>query len=94
MKRFANGNEPAVLVPVILKPIKIQVALVAVPVQIRDVAVTVRVLPDIIQCAEYHLCHHPLNTLRIVSNSASIIYALIFYTKYLHFKKRLKMTLM
>jgi hypothetical protein len=46
MKRVANGSESVDLVPVILEPIEVQVALTAVSVQIRDIAVAVRVLPD------------------------------------------------
>jgi len=42
MKRFADTGETAITIPVIVKPIQIQVALISVPVQIRHMAVTVK----------------------------------------------------
>ena len=51
-------------VPVILDLVEVQIALVAVPVEIRDIAVAVPVLPDgeMLLCASYHLDHRLLNT--------------------------------
>jgi len=46
MKILADGQEPAVIVPVVVVPVEVQVALVAVPVQVGHVAVAVRVHPD------------------------------------------------
>ena len=46
MKRVSDGREPVDLVPVILVPVHVQVALRTVPVEVRNVAVAVPVLPD------------------------------------------------
>ena len=43
----ADGGETAVLVPVILEVIQVQVALGTIPVQVWNVAVAVRIPPDI-----------------------------------------------
>jgi hypothetical protein len=42
-KRFARGEEPAVLVPVVHVVVQVEVPLVAVPVQVGEVAVAVAV---------------------------------------------------
>lgn len=46
MKRIADSTETANLVPVVLDPVQVQVAVRTVPVEIRDAAVTIQVLPD------------------------------------------------
>ncbi len=46
MKQIANRSKAIVLVPLVLEPIEVQVALGAIPVEVRDVPVAVRVLPD------------------------------------------------
>lgn len=46
MKRVSDGREPIDLVPVVLDPVQVQVALRAVPVEVRNVAVAVPVLPN------------------------------------------------
>lgn len=46
MKRFAHSREPTVVVPPVVNPVQVQVALRTVPVEVRAVAVAVRVLPD------------------------------------------------
>ena len=43
MKRFARGEEPAVLVPVVHVVVQVEVALRIVPVQVGEVAVVVAV---------------------------------------------------
>ena len=70
MKRVSGTNEPIVGVPVVLEPVEVQLPPLAVPVEIGHVEVAVAVAP---KCAEYRLCHHPLNTLGIVSYSESEI---------------------
>lgn len=45
MKRLSDGYEPIVRVPVIVEPVEVQVALVVVLVQDRNVEVAVRVTP-------------------------------------------------
>ena len=67
IKLLAGTQEPIVRVPVVLEPVEVQVPPLAVPVQVRDVAVAVRVLPD--QCARYRPRHRPLNILRVESDS-------------------------
>ena len=46
MKRVSDGRESVDLVPVVLDPVQIQIALRAVPVEVRNIAVAVPVLPD------------------------------------------------
>lgn len=46
MKIVANDSEPPVLIPVVLNPVEVQLTLRIVAVEVRDVAVTVRILPD------------------------------------------------
>lgn len=43
MKRVARGEEPAVLVPVVIVPVQIEVALRVVPVQVGEVTVAIAV---------------------------------------------------
>ena len=43
MKRFADGEEPVVVVPVVVDPVQVEVPAIAIVPQIRDVAVTVHV---------------------------------------------------
>ena len=70
MKRVAGTHETAVVVEVIVEPVEVQVPALAVPVQVGHVPVAVAVTP---LCTEYYPRHHPLNILRIVSNSGSKI---------------------
>jgi len=46
MKRVSDGREPVDLVPVVLDPVQVQVALRAVPVEVRNVAAAEPVMPD------------------------------------------------
>lgn len=46
IKRVADGRETPAVIPVILEPIEIGVALRIVPVETNRVAVAIRVLPD------------------------------------------------
>ena len=43
MKRVAHGEEPVVVVPVVVDPVQVEVPAVVIVPQIRDVAVTVHV---------------------------------------------------
>ena len=45
MKRVSNCEEPIVVIPPVLKPVEVEVALVGVAPEIRDVPVVV--LPDL-----------------------------------------------
>ena len=86
-------------VEVVVKPVVVPVPLerVVVPIEVQHVTVAVRTAKNCIECL---LCHHPLNTLGVVSYSASHsvddfpkslweltywVNALAPYTKYLHF---------
>lgn len=70
MKKIADRRETVVLVPVVLDPVQVQVALVVPVVEVRHVPVAVRVLPDgATICATKLPHHHPLSTLGIVSHS-------------------------
>jgi hypothetical protein len=57
-----------VTVPIVVEPVPIENHLVAVLVEIRDIEVTVAVPLVYAKCLPYH---HPLNTLKVESNSAS-----------------------
>lgn len=43
MKRVADGEEPVVVVPVVVDPVQVEVPAIVIVPQIRDVAVTVHV---------------------------------------------------
>lgn len=45
-KKLANSGEATDVVPVIVDPVQVELALTIVEVQIADVAVTIPVLPD------------------------------------------------
>jgi len=64
MKRVSDGSKPAVVIPPVVEPIQVQLALVVPVVEIRHVAVTIAVLP----CTKYHPYHHPSNSLWVESN--------------------------
>ena len=67
MKLLADREETIDVVPVIVVPVEVQVALGAVPVEVGHVAVTVRIHPDgAVNCVRYLQNHRPLNTLRAV----------------------------
>ena len=68
MKRVASTGRQVLGIPIVLEPIVVPVPLVAIEVQIQDIAVAVRVAQKCMKC---HPCHHPSNTLRVVSYSAS-----------------------
>lgn len=46
MKRVSNGEEPVVVVPPVLEPVEVEVALVGVAPEVRDVPV-IKVPPDL-----------------------------------------------
>jgi hypothetical protein len=43
VKRFADGEEPVVVVPAVVEPVQVEVPAIVIVPQIRDVAVTVHV---------------------------------------------------
>lgn len=57
MKQVADGGEPVDLVPVVIDPVQVQVPLRAIPVEVRNVAVAVAVLPH-----GTNVCHAILAT--------------------------------
>ncbi len=59
-----ENRRRVVSVPVIVQPVDVPVPLAIVPVQVQDVTVTVGVPKKYIKCLP---CHHPLNTLGVVS---------------------------
>jgi hypothetical protein len=86
MKRVANEGEPVVVVPPIVKPVEVEVALRAVPVEVRHVAVAVNLADGMWRVSsmppplEYSLA---FSRLYLIRNHNSIT----TYTKYLHFWK-------
>ena len=67
MKTLADGEEAIDVVPVVLVPVEVQVAIGAVPVEVGHVAVAVRVHPDgAVNCVRHLQNHCPLNTLGAV----------------------------
>jgi hypothetical protein len=70
----SDGSEAAVVVPPVVKPVQVQLALRAVPVEVRHVAEAVAILPHGAPCTRYHLRHCPSkNPLGTVSCLGSII---------------------
>ena len=55
-KRVSGTEQAFISVEVVLEPIEVQVPLVAVPVEVRDVPVAVAILPD----RSYELSSMPL----------------------------------
>ena len=80
MKRVSDGSKPAMVIPPVVEPIQVQLALVVPVIEIRYVAVAIAVLP----CTGYHPYHCPLNTLRAASN-LGFKNPPVFRTKYFHF---------
>ena len=60
-----EADETVVRVEVVLKPIEVQIPVLAIEVEVRNVTVAIRVLPD--KRTRYHLNHHPSNTLKVES---------------------------
>ncbi len=71
MNILARTEKTIAVVPIVLVPVQVQVAITSVVPQIRDVPVAV--LPNRTICAIRHPRHCPLNTLGAVSNSESKI---------------------
>lgn len=46
MKRVSDGGEPIILVPPVLEPVEIEVALAIVLPKFRDIPVAIAILPD------------------------------------------------
>ena len=63
MKGVAEAHQPIVVVEVVVEPVEVQVPLVVVPDEVRDVEVAVRIAPNI--CTKYRQRHHPSNTLGV-----------------------------
>ncbi|KKU16779.1 MAG: hypothetical protein UX24_C0002G0012 [Candidatus Giovannonibacteria bacterium GW2011_GWB1_45_9b] len=64
MKRVSRTRETIIGVEVVREPIEVQVPTLAIEIEIRDVAVAIRVLPDHrTKCCQFHCS---LNTLRAV----------------------------
>lgn len=64
---LADCRETAVVIPLVVVVVEVQVTLVAIEVEIRHVTVVVQLTGGTVNRARYHLLHHPLNTLRVVS---------------------------
>ena len=65
-----DTREPADAIPVVVGPVEVRVPLAAVPVEIDDVAVAVRVAPE---CTKYHRYHcllkaSPISKLNFMRN--------------------------
>jgi len=59
----AHREETAVVVPVVVEPVEVELALRVVPVEISHVALVVDNRNGL--CMKYRLPHHPLNTLGV-----------------------------
>jgi hypothetical protein len=46
IKRFVDSRKTAVIIPVIVEPIKVGIALCIVPIEIKHVTIAIQVLPD------------------------------------------------
>ena len=67
-EEICEAGRQGVGVPVVVEPTTAPVPPTVVPIQVEHVAVAVRVAQ---KCAQCHPCHHPSNTLRVESYSAS-----------------------
>lgn len=67
MKQVSGTEQTIIAIEIVLEPVEVQVPLIAVPVEVRNIAVAVRILPN--QCTRYLLYHCSLNTLGAVSDS-------------------------
>ena len=63
MKILAGTQQPFIGVEVVVEPIKVQVPMIVVPVEIRKVEVAIGIMP---LYTKYHLYHCPLITLGAV----------------------------
>jgi len=87
MKRLAKGEEPTALIPVIVRivPVQVQIALGTIPVQVRHVAVAVRVDP----ARALVICKTSSKPPPIEYSQGCIVFrdfiSLMLCTKYLHF---------
>jgi len=61
MKRLAEDEEAVIRVPIVLEDVRVQVTLVAVPVEVRDIAMTVGVGEHVHVLCGSHQDHHGLN---------------------------------
>lgn len=87
MKRLAERQEPAVIIPMIVIPIEVQIPLGVIDVEIRHIAITIRIDPGRTQ----RTCRTPSKPLPIESSLGCILFgkfiSLVFCTKYFHFEK-------
>ncbi|TSC66966.1 MAG: hypothetical protein G01um101472_577 [Parcubacteria group bacterium Gr01-1014_72] len=67
MKRVAGTSHPIVTIEPVAEPVIVPVPPSTIAIEVPHIAVAVRVA----KCASNHLCHHPLNTLRVVSDLKS-----------------------
>ena len=65
IKRVSRAEKTIVGVPVILEPIEVEVPALAIPVEVRNIVVAIRVLPD--RCVKNHQCHCPSIRLCVLS---------------------------
>ena len=79
-----DSRETAVVIPVIVEVVEIEIAFRSIPVEIRDITIAIPVLPDGAYCAKYPPSHHLSNTFKIESDSESFN-SLTSCTKYLYF---------
>ena len=64
-----HAPRKVVIIPIIVEPVVVPVPLtIVITIEIEHVPISVRVAK---KCIKYRPCHHPLNTLRAVSYSAS-----------------------
>lgn len=84
-KKVANGSKTAIVIPSVVDPIEIQIALGIVPVEIRAVAIAIRILPDrtIARDIAYATILRILSGLNFIRHRN----ALISHAKYLYFLK-------
>jgi len=60
IKRFSDSHKAAMAIPPVVEPIQIQLTLAGILVQIRHVAVVIRILPDRAKCIKRLQNHHSL----------------------------------
>ena len=46
IKRFAGANKPVITIEVVIKPVEVQIPTIAIPVEVRHIAVATQINPD------------------------------------------------
>jgi len=68
---LADSGETVVVVPVVVEPVEVELALAVPVIEHRNVAVAIGIAPDLV-CAAYLPCHCPSNAFGAVFYSQGL----------------------